>query len=166
MRVYKKLASIGLLTFFVSVLIFAAKPERPISLQVENLTHWKNSPEASAIQKSLGAILNPHRKYQSTTENFKALRQYASIFRKPFLLLDAESNDFGGFFALVVFKSYTKVLRLWIYEIDKNGFEIREVLPLQVTLNKKIMNELADKRILPFWQTFFESRRSKLRAPR
>jgi hypothetical protein len=76
----------------------------------------------------------------------------SSLFQKPFLLLEAESNDFGGFFALVVFKDRPKVFRLWIYEIDKNVFEPREIIPLQVTLNKIIMNDLSNQKVKPFWR--------------
>ncbi len=153
MKIFKKLVSVCLLTFGFPVFLYGANFEKPISLQIENLTRWKNSSEAPAIQQGLGAILKPRRNYLRITEPFKGVRQYTSIFKKPFLLLEAEPTDFGGFFALVVFKSNPKVLRLWIYEIDKNVFEVREAVPLQATLNKKIMNELDDKRIAPFWLT-------------
>jgi len=48
---------------------------------------------------------------------------------------------------------HPKVFGLWVYEIDKNVFEVRDVTPLKVTLNKQIMNELEDKRLGPFWLT-------------
>lgn len=151
MKVFKKLASTWLMIFSFPALLYGASPEKPISLQIKNLTRWKSSPEAPAIQQGLGALLKPRQNDLRITKPFKGMKEYTSIFKTPFLLLEAEPNGFGGFFALVVFKNYPKVLRLWVYEIDKNVFEIREILPLQVTLNKQIMNELEDKRVIPFW---------------
>lgn len=153
MKIIKILSLVWFVTFGFSALLHGARPEKPISLQIENLTRWKNSPEAPAIQQSLGAILKPRPNYPRYKEFLEEMKQYASIFRKPFLLLESEPNDFGGFFTLVVFKGHPKVFSLWVYEIDKNVFEVREVTSLKVTLNKQIMNELEDKRIGPFWLT-------------
>lgn len=153
MKTGKKLLSVWLITLGFSLWLYGANPEKPISLQIENLTQWKNSSEALAIQQGLGAILKPRREYMRSAESLKEIQQYVSIFKKPFLLLDAEPTDFGGFFALIIFQNTSKVLRVWIHEIDKNVFEIREVTPLHVTLNKEIINELEDKRITPFWLT-------------
>lgn len=153
MNIIKILALISFLAFGFSVSTYGAQLEKPISLQIKSLTRWKRSHEAPAIQQSLGAILKPRQNYPRSLESLKEIKQYASLFQKPFLLLESESNDFGGFFALVVFKGHPKVFRLWVYEIDKNVFEVREVIPLKVTLNKQIMNELKDRRIGPFWLT-------------
>lgn len=154
MQILKKLSSAWLIVLVCSgsnLLLGGSRSEKPISLHIENLTRWKTSKQAPAIQQSLRAIVTPRQNYLRSTETFKEVKQYKKLFQKPFLLLDAEANDFGGFFALVVFKNHPKVLRLWIYEIDRDVFEIRDAVPLQVTLNKAIMSELADKRIAPFW---------------
>jgi hypothetical protein len=151
MKAIKTLAFISFVIVSLSTLTYGAQVEKPISLQIKDLTRWKNSPEAPAIQQSLGAILKPRENYLRSVESLKEIKQYTSLFQKPFLLLEAESNDLGGFFALVVFKNHPKVFRLWVYEIDKNVFELREISPLQVTLNKIIMTDLADKRVAPFW---------------
>jgi|GEM_PF-3273813 hypothetical protein len=152
MKIIKKFILVLMTMLTYSTLLYGANSEKPISLQIANLSRWKNSPEASAIRQSLGAIHKQRRNYPRVTEPFKGASKYTTIFRKPLLLLDSEPNHFGGFFALAVFKNYPKVFRLWIYEIDKNVFEVREVIPLRVNLGKMIMNELEDKRIVPFWQ--------------
>jgi len=151
MKIIKVLALVSFLAFGFSVSTYGAQPEKAISLQIKNLTRWKRSHEAPAIQQSLGAILKPRENYPRSLESLKEIKQYSSLYQKPFLLLEAEPNDFGGFFALIVFKGHPKVFSLWVYEIDINVFEVREVTPLKVTLNKEIMNELEDKRITPFW---------------
>ena len=146
-----KMIIVLIMTFSFSPSLHAVTPEKPISLQIENLTRWKNSTEAPAIQQSVLAILKPRQNYPRSLESLKEIKQYTPLFKKPFLLLDAEPNDLGGFFGLLVFKNHPKVLRLWIYEIDKNVFEVREIEPLRVTLNKEIMSELENKGIAPFW---------------
>jgi hypothetical protein len=151
MKAVKRLASVWLIILNFPAVLYGSNHEKAISLQIENLTRWKNSLKAPAIQQSLGAILKPRQNYPRYKEFSEEMKQYTSIFKGPFLLLEVEPNDFGGFFALIVFKDYPKVLSLWIYEIDKNIFEVREVTPLKVTLNKQIMNELEDKRLAPFW---------------
>lgn len=151
MKAIKALAFISFAIVGLSTSTYGAQLEKPISLQIKDLTRWKNSSEASAVQQSLGAILKPRSNYPRFMGFTKEMEKYSSLFRKPFLLLEAESNDLGGFFALVVFKNHPKVFRLWVYEIDKNVFELREIIPLQVTLNEIIMNDLADKIVIPFW---------------
>ncbi len=142
-----------IMVFGLSISAYGAQSEKPISLQIKNLTRWKYSYEAPAVQQSLGAILRPCQNYPRFKDFLEEMKQYRSIFTESFLLLEAEPNGFGGFFALVVFKGHPKVLRVWTYEIDKNVFEVREVEPLRVTLNKEIMNELKAKEISPFWLT-------------
>ena len=150
-----------ILSFIVAVSFYSthsyaakASPQRvvdkPISLELKNLTHWKHSREALAIKQSLKALVTPPPSYPRVANPFES---YQSLYHKPFLVLEAEPADFGGFYALLVFKGHTKVLSLWVYEIDKDVFEIREIEPLQVDLNKVIMNELDDTRLKPFWMT-------------
>ncbi len=136
--------------------IYAAnmqKPEKSISLQVKDLKYWRNSRQASAIKQSISALVIAPSDFLRIAEPFKNAKKYRHLYKSPFLVMEAEPNDFGGFWALIVFKGYPKVLSIWVYEIDKNVFEIREIEPLKVTLNKLIMNELEDKRIAPFWIT-------------
>ena len=94
MKVIKKLVSVFLITFVSLGVLFEARAssENPISLQIENLTRWKSSPEAAAIKQSLRAILEPRPNYLRSPETLKELKQYTELFRKPFLLLQAEEN--------------------------------------------------------------------------
>lgn len=143
--------SIWLFVLSFSAQVYGAHTEWPISLQIEKLNHWRSSSKAFAIRQSLGAIIKPRKNYPRSLESLKEIKQYDSLIQKPFLLLEAEPNEFGGFFALVVFKKHPRVFRLWIYEVDRNVFELRMMTPLQVKLNKIITSELDDPRISPFW---------------
>ena len=133
--------------------LMASKPrsERPISLEIHNLTRWRNSAEADAIQQSLRAILHPRKNHPRAPTILADFDLYQPLFKEPFLLLEAENNPFGGFFALVVFKGDTKVLRLWVFEISTNVFELREIEPFRGISDKRILDDLADKRIGSFW---------------
>lgn len=153
MKTIKTLVFISFMVFGFSVSAYSAQVEKPISLQIKDLTRWKNSPEAPAVQQSLNAILKPRQNYPRSLVSLREIKQYFSLFQRPFLLLEAEPNGFGGFFVLVVFKDDPRVFSLWIYEIDKNVFELREMTPLKMTLNKAIMDELKDNGITPFWIT-------------
>ncbi len=148
---YIMLISTWLIVISFSAQVHGTNSEKPISLQIENLAHLRNSSKASAIRQSLVAILKPSPNYPRSLESLKEIKQYDSLFQRPFVLLEAEPNKFGGFFALIVFKNHPKVFRLWVYEVDKNVFELRMMTSLQVKLNKIIMSELDDKRIIPFW---------------
>lgn len=79
------------------------------------------------IFESRARILKPRENYPRSLESMKKIKQYAPLFRRPFLFLEAEPNGFGGFFALIVFKDHPKVFSLWVYEIGKNVFELREI---------------------------------------
>lgn len=148
-----KIVSICFVVLSLSAQLCGAASEKPISLQIENLSRWKNASEASAIRKSLHAVLKPHPDHPQSAKLLKILKMNSSLIERPFLLLDVESNDFGGFFGLVVFKNHPHLLRLWVYEIDKNVFEVRDIEQLSVKLSKTIMDELKDSRITPFWLT-------------
>jgi len=91
MKVIKKLISVFLITFVCLGVLFEARAssENPISLQIENLTRWKSSPEAAAIKQSLSAIHEPRPNYQRSLKTVKELKQYTERSRKPFLLLQA-----------------------------------------------------------------------------
>jgi hypothetical protein len=142
-----KIVSILALFFFANLYSFVGfcrpQDERPISLQFSNLSKWQSSSEALAIQKSLGA-------HVPAGGISNQIQQIIAAKKTPFLLLETERNRFGGFFALVVFKDYPKLLRLWVYEIDKGTFEIRDAISLR-NLNNPVMDALRNPGLSKFW---------------
>jgi hypothetical protein len=120
--------------------------DRPIVLSDENLTRLRNGLLARGIQDGFCSFLKtPQSSYRRFKEGFEATVQ------KPFMVVDAERNEFGGYFLLVVFQKHSKLYRLWLYETDKNKFEIREISPLKTTLNSELMTELGKKDYFPYW---------------
>jgi len=127
--------------------------EKPLSIQIENLTRWNKSTEARAIQHGLGERLKPRPDYPRVAEPFEGSKKWSFLFRKPFLVLEAEPNPYGGFWGVLVFKDYPKVFGMWLYDLSNEGatWEIRSIESFKIEIPKVIRSQLNDKRLDPFW---------------
>lgn len=127
--------------------------DKPLSIQIENLTHWKNSAEAQAVQQGLVAMTKARSCCPRAPEVMEDLKRFEFLYSQPFLLLEAEPNGFGGFWGVVVFYGYPRVFGLWLYDIDRDGtgWEIRSVKPFKFKIPKIILEQLTDDRVDPFW---------------
>jgi hypothetical protein len=149
MKAIKNKALLFLFIFVFSNPLFASSSDELSSIQLRSLMKWRISPEAQAVQQSLHSALN-----QTNPRNkilFEKIKNYPSLFKKPFLILDARSSGFGGFFAVIVFKGRSEAIRFWIYEIDDNVFEVREAIPIRHSVNP-LISKFEDQRLIPFWQ--------------
>ena len=99
MKVIKKLISVFLITFVCLGVLFEARAscENPISLQIENLTRWKSSPEAAAIKQSLRAILEPRPNYLRSPETLKSLNNTLNSFESHFCFYKQRKMVLAGF---------------------------------------------------------------------
>src|SRR5437899_2853591 len=66
----------------------------------------------SLTPKPMGKFARGYSQQSLTTPLPEDIRIYSSILKKPFLLLNAEPNSFGGFFVFIVSKDYPNVLRV------------------------------------------------------
>ena len=127
--------------------------DKAISIEIKNLNRWKNSTEAPALQLALGGMIRQRPDNPRAPEFLRTVKPFAFLFSKPFLLLEAEPNPYGGFWGTVIFKDHPRVYGLWIFELgrDSNEWELREVLPFEIKMPKIIRHQLRDKRVKPFW---------------
>lgn len=138
----------------VSVSTFGSKTahtSKPIILSHENLTRLKNSPVAKGVKKGFKSLASTRLKCPECAEPFQHAFQYTELYKKPFLIVEMEPMDFGGYFVLIVFRHHPKVYRFWLYEIDEGEFQLREIVPLEITLNKRLMDELNRNVYTPYW---------------
>ncbi len=157
MRHFQEIRSPWVCIFLITLVCQSAHSsinyEKPLSLEITNLTRWKNSFMAPAIQQALGAMIRPRFDSPRAPAALEGLKKYAFLYSKPFLVLEAERNPFGGFWGTVVFEDHPQVLGLWIFELGQgsNIWELREVLPFRIKMPKTIKEQLVDKRVNPFW---------------
>lgn len=151
MKYIKKSCLLFLVIVGLTLPLFGATVSKPTSIQIKKIQFWKNSKEAWALQQSVRAIFSPRQNYPRSEESLDEIRRHFELFKKPLLILDTQQNDFGGFFALVAFKGYSKLFRIWIYEIDQGIFEIRDMIQLKEDINAKFISDHEDKRLVPYW---------------
>lgn len=123
---------------------------RPISLDNKNLTRLRDSSMSHGIQKGFCTAIKAPQNCPECVDNFMGARIHRDVLKKPFLLVDSDENDFGGYFMLAVFKAHRKVYRLWIYRLSSGEFQLREMTPF-ITLNKALMEELSHRDYSPYW---------------
>lgn len=123
---------------------------KPVSLDRENLTTLRDSPMAKGIGEGFCTAIIAPKVCPECVENFMGADEYRDVLSSPFLLVDSEANDFGGYFMLVVFKSYRQVYRLWVYQLSSGEFQLREMVPY-IKLNKLLMDELRHEDYFPYW---------------
>ncbi len=150
----KKVINLRFITIFLLLSTFLSSlgdESKPIVLSKENLTWLKNGAEAKSIQMAFSEATKVKKECPKCQEFFPGANKYLSLVRRPFLLVEKEPTDFGGYFVLIVFKNHRRVYRFWVYEIEKSLLQVREIVPWGVRLNKRMLDEFTDHAYDPFW---------------
>ena len=129
----------------------AGREARPISLDRLNLTTLKVSSEAKGLTRAFELIATGRKQCPQCAEPLVGAESLFGLVEKPFLIVDREQTGFGGAFLIIVFRSHSVVYRIWLYRIDIGQFQIREVSPLAIKLDRVMMEELSDKAYDPYW---------------
>jgi hypothetical protein len=125
--------------------------DKPISLQRENLIRWKNSPVTQGLRKAFKSLRATKKNCSQCGEPFEGAFRYMKLYERPFLTVDMEPNDFGGYFVLLVMRDYPRVFEAWVYRLANGEYKLRELNPLEPKLNNEVMGAIADVRLTSFW---------------
>jgi len=105
------------------------------------------------LRKSMDLYVNQKIIISPTMNDLKD--DYFELFKEKFLMLKIVQGDFGGYFVTIMISSkQTLALRLWIYAVDNDEYEIRYIkkLPLSKETKIELDNIAKDKENLGYWQ--------------
>jgi len=89
------------------------------------------TPEVRSIRRILQKVSEA--KCSKCREAFPDEKKYSGLIERPYLALRMEHNDFGGNTVSVIFKDDPRIFRLWLYPIELDEYQIRAMLPEQLS---------------------------------
>lgn len=129
--------------------------ERPFSPEKKYLACLRNSKVAQAIRAGFNKILVRRQKCKKCADSFPGETNFSPLYNLNFLMMKVESNDFGGYWAHIIFKeSPTRIYKLWFYPIEETTFQLRDIrtfVPSAET--KEIMAKLSGTKYSQYWIT-------------
>lgn len=129
--------------------------EHPIMLEKKHLECLKNSKVAQSIRINFDSILVRRRTCRECAEAIPREANFSPLYDLDYLMMKAEPNGFGGYWAHIIFKeSPTRIYRLWLYPIDENTFQLRDIGTIIPTAKiKKTMTTLSGTKYSKYWIT-------------
>lgn len=108
---------------------------------------------AQAIRENFDKILGRRKTCRECAETIPRETNFSPLYKLDYFLVRAEPNDFGGYWAHIIFKeSPTRIYRLWLYPIDKNIFQLRNIETIVPNVEiKKTMAKLSGSEYSQFW---------------
>lgn len=100
-------------------------------------------------------ILVRRQKCEKCADSFPGEINFFPLYNLNFLMMRVESNDFGGYWAHIIFKeSPIRIYRLWLYPIEEAAFQLRDIRTLVPTAETRgIMAKLSETKYSKYWIT-------------
>lgn len=86
-------------------------------------------------------------------EVFPDATKFLNLVKKKFLVIGLKQNGFGGNFVFLFFRSSKMIHRVWVYPIDENIYQVRELKTLapSKTFQEKISYLNTNSKIESLW---------------
>lgn len=147
------------LSFAFSISIYAKHkpcPLEQIAFDEKHLACLKQT----ALIKSIGKnflTFEERKNCPACAEPWPAAARYSEVYQRDYLPVGVFLNDMGGYFVAVMFKNDPSLYRLWLYEIDKNDFQLRAFEPIEpTTKEKQKMKEVTQNKLYAkYWLRAF-----------
>jgi hypothetical protein len=105
------------------------------------------------LRKSMDLYVSQKIKISPTMNNLKD--DYLELFKEKFVMLKIKQGDLGGYFVTIMI-SQKKILalKLWVYAVDNDEYEIRYIkqMPLSKEREIELENIAKDENNLGYWQ--------------
>lgn len=133
-----------LIVLFLAFLCFGSEPDECDAVQIENGLclnldengQWVASQACSAVINALST---------SAVDAHDSASSLPAVEETQFIILNVNSTGFGGWFFYVLVKGCLhQVVRLWLYEVDEDKYQIRESEKLRIVNSDSIMSRFDD----------------------
>lgn len=116
-----------------------------------NVAELSSDPVAKQVRK----LFNKQLLQDPSSQDIQSLvlKIYISMLNEKYITLEIEAGEFGGYFVTVLLSQKKMVpLKLWVYQIEKNQYEIREVKKFNLNnADQKQMKQLNTPQYLSYW---------------
>lgn len=102
------------------------------AFDVDNLKCLKHHEAVKSIKKNLRDVKNLKKTCSKCEEPFSDAYKHLRLYGKKYLALNIEEHGFGGYTLYVLFDKESHAHKLWVYPIDKNVFQIRDIQILNI----------------------------------
>ena len=145
------LASLFLHFFFFSLTAYGdhKRPKSTVCIPVRSLSQ---DPVAKSLRKTLNQYAQREGDGCLSADHF-GITPYLSLFGEKFIVLQIQEGDFGGYWLNIISSPKKMVhLRVWIYDIDEDEYEIRLIERIkQNNSDRKSWEPLRSKEYLRYW---------------
>jgi len=98
-----------------------------LAFDTEHQECLKNNIAVKSIATNLKEIASTKRTCPKCVEAFPDASSFSHLLGRGYLALAMEQNGFGGYTISVVFRNDPRVFRLWLYPIESETFQIRNM---------------------------------------
>lgn len=98
-----------------------------LAFDTEHLQCLKNNIAVKSIAVNLKEIAATKRTCPKCVEAFPGASSFSHLLVRGYLALAMEQNGFGGYTISVVFQNDPHIFRLWLYPIESETFQIRNM---------------------------------------
>ncbi len=129
-----------------------------IEFEVLHLNCLKNSPAIKSIKSNFLRFYDLKKTCSECVDMFPEASTYSYLYKRDYLALAMGEHDFGGYFAFIIFKNDPLIYDVWLYEIDKGFFQIREFKPEEphIKIRNKMQELAQDLKFSKYWTNAFE----------
>ena len=98
-----------------------------IEMTDKHLSCLGNKPVSNSLALGLKQQISRRKNCPKCKRSILGGESYSEIFVQKHMPIAVSSNPFGGNNLFVIFRDSTLLYKFWLYEIEKNNFQIREV---------------------------------------
>lgn len=119
---------------------------------VKGLQEIYGTPIPSQIRKNFNEVVHTHNTCPECVLGVLDGEKFLDIYPKKFIVLSLLPNSFGGFWAYIAVEGEQKsTFRLWLYDLNGGGYDLRSIEELSNSMDKEFVSQLQDPAHKPYW---------------
>ena len=120
--------------------------------RVEGLQEIYETSIPAEIRRNFDRIIQIHASCPGCTLTVLDGEKFIDIYTKKFLVIGFEPNDFGGVWAVIAIEGNPRdALLLWLYDVDRDKYDLRSVEKLPDSLDQELVHQLRDPAYRRYW---------------
>ncbi len=120
---------------------------------IEGLSEIYRTPIPSEVRRNFDEciqIYSPHPKYERIVVDGD---KFTDIYAKKFMVVGMEPNPFGGLWVIIAVEgNFKTAYLLWLYDIDRDQYDLRSVEKLSDFLDEKLGRQLSGPEYHQYWR--------------
>jgi hypothetical protein len=119
---------------------------------VRGLQEIYETPIPSQIRKNFNNIIETRKTCPECSLRVIDGEKFIDVYTKKFLVIGLSPDSFGGFWAVITVEGEPKsAFRLWLYDVDRDVYDLRSIEELPESLDKKLVQQLWGVAYRRYW---------------